>query len=401
VPDIAHQEGAVDFSIIDLGDEVLDFWRGFRSFLQDQASPEFLESAWRRDDEHDWTFHRALAARGWVAPDWPRKDGGGGLDALSSRIIALELWRRGIPDLNRVTTLQIAGAIRPWLGDELRAELYPAIAAGDVLLCQGITEPGSGSDAGAAITRAARDGGEWVIDGQKMFTTNAQNCAYCFLLTRTDPSARKHAGLTIFLVPLTTPGIRIDPVYTMGDERTNIVFYEQVRVPDRYRVGPVNQGWQVLNSQLDAEHGFNEGDVVTSGFVFLTALRRVFGEVVAWAQEAGQDGKAPADRADVRAGLAFLARQVAVAAATPEPLLRVVASDALRNCVDRCLTMIGPASLLRHGTPGAVGNGLIERTYRAAPATAIYGGTTEVFRNYVAEHLLGLPRQRPAARPSS
>jgi alkylation response protein AidB-like acyl-CoA dehydrogenase len=388
----------LDFSIIELEDEVLDFWRGFRSFLREQASPELLESAWHPDDEHDWAFHRALAAHGWVAPDWAKEVGGGGLGALSSRIIALELWHRGIPDLSRVTTLQIAGAIRPWIGDALRDELYPAIAAGDVLLCQGITEPGSGSDAAAATTRAVRDGGEWVIDGQKMFTTNAQNCAYCFLLTRTDTSAPKHAGLTIFLVPLTTPGIRIDPVYTMGDERTNIVFYERVRVPDRYRVGQVNQGWQVLNSQLDAEHGLTGSEVVTSGFVFLTTLRRMFAEVVSWAREAGPDGTRPADRRDVRAGLAFLATQVAIAAATPEPLLRVVASDALRDCVDRCLTMVGTAGLLRHGTPGAVGDGLIERVYRAAPATAIYGGTTEVFRNYVAEHLLGLPRQRPVAR---
>jgi alkylation response protein AidB-like acyl-CoA dehydrogenase len=387
----------VDFSVIELEDDVLDFWHRFRSFLREQASPEFLESAWACGDEHDWAFHRALAGHGWVAPDWPQEIGGGGLGALPSRIIALELWRRGIPDLSRVTTLQIAGAIGPWIDDELRAELYPAIAAGEVLLCQGITEPGSGSDAAAAATRAVRDAGDWVIDGQKMFTTNAQNCAYCFLLTRTDASAPKHAGLTIFLVPLTTPGIRIDPVYTMGDERTNIVSYQRVRVPDRYRVGPVNQGWQVLNSQLDAEHGLTGSEVVTSGFVFLTTLRRVFAEVAGWAQEAGPDGARPADRAEVRAGLAYLASRIAVAAATPEPLLRVVASDALRDCVDRCLTLVGAAGLLSHGTPGAVGDGLIERVYRAAPATAIYGGTTEVFRNYVAEHLLGLPRQRPRA----
>jgi alkylation response protein AidB-like acyl-CoA dehydrogenase len=388
----------VDFSVIELDEDVLEFWHQFRSFLREQASPEFLESAWASGDEHDWAFHRALAGHGWVAPDWPREIGGGGLGELPSRIIALELWQRGIPDLSRVTTLQIAGAVGPWIDDELRAELYPPIAAGEVLLCQGITEPGSGSDAAAAATRAVRDAGEWVIDGQKMFTTNAQNCAYCFLLTRTDPSAPKHAGLTIFLVPLATAGIRIDPVYTMGDERTNIVFYERVRVPDRYRVGPVNQGWQVLNSQLDAEHGLTGSEVVTSGFVFLTTLRRVFAEVSVWAQQAGADGTRPADRAEVRAGLAYVESQVAVAAATPEPLLRVVASDALRDCVDRCLTMVGPAGLLSHGTPGAVGGGLIERVYRAAPATAIYGGTTEVFRNYVAEHLLGLPRQRPTAR---
>jgi alkylation response protein AidB-like acyl-CoA dehydrogenase len=386
----------VDFSPIDLDNDTLGFWRECRAFLRTKASPELRESAWDSGDEHDWGFHHALAARGWAAPEWPARLGGGELDPMRSRILALELWNQAIPDLSRVTTIQIADAISPWASEELLAEVLPAIATGNVLLCQGITEPGSGSDAAAATTRATRDGDEWVIDGQKIFTTNAQNCAYCFLLTRTDPAARKHAGLTIFLVPLASPGVHIDPVHTMGDERTNIVFYDDVRVPDRYRVGPVNAGWQVLNSQLDAEHGLHDGDVVTSGFVFLTTLRRMFDEMLTWARTEDQDGVRPADRAEIRDGLAFVARTLAVATATPEPLQRVVASEALRESVDRCTSMLGAAAVLRHGEPGAIGDGLIERTYRAAPATSIYGGTTEVFRNYVAEQVLGLPRQRPA-----
>lgn len=391
----------MDFSTVELDEDVIGFWHEIRSFLDDHATRGSSDVAGDAEDVHDWDFHRALASRGWVAPDWPAEIGGGELEPIRSRLLALELWRRGIPDLNRVTTIQIGDAMRPWIGDELAAELYPAIAAGEVLVCQGITEPGSGSDAAAAITRATREGDDWVIDGQKMFTTNAQNCAYCFLLTRTDTSVTKHAGLTVFLVPLATPGIHIDAVHTMGGERTNIVSYESVRVPDRYRIGPENAGWKVLNSQLDAEHGLKDDDVVTAGFNFLTLLRRMVDEVLDWAQTIQPDGARPRDRPEVRAGLAELTRQLALASATPEPLLRVVASDALRAGVDRCLSMMGPQSLIRSGADGAIGSGLAELTYRTAPATAIYGGTTEVFRNYVAEHVLGLPRQRPSTRPAS
>jgi alkylation response protein AidB-like acyl-CoA dehydrogenase len=190
--------------------------------------------------------------------------------------------------------------------------------------------------------------------------------------------------------------VRIDPMYTMADERTNIVFYDGVRVADRYRVGPVNAGWEVLNSQLDAEHALFDDEVVTSGFVFLTMLRRMFDEVRAWAGVEGPDGVPPAHQTEVRDGLAFVARHIAVVAATPEPLRRVVASEALRSCAERCLSILGAAGVVRHGEPGAVTAGMVERIYRAAPATSIYGGTTEVFRNYIAEHVLGLPRQRPA-----
>jgi alkylation response protein AidB-like acyl-CoA dehydrogenase len=386
----------VDFNTIDLDAGTLEFWKELRAFLQVHATPALMESAWGNNDDHDWVFHRALAGRGWIAPDWPVELGGAGVDKVKARILSLELWNRGIPDLSRATTLQIADAIRPWVSEDLKAEVFPAIARGDVLICQGITEPGSGSDSAAAITRATpRDGG-WVIDGQKIFSTNAQNCEYCFLLTRTDPSVRKHAGLTVFLVPLSLPGIEISPIYTLGGERSNIVFYDGVELDDRYRVGPVNSGWQVLNSQLDAEHGLVEGDVITAGFVYRTMLRQLFDDVLAWAREPDDSGQRPVDRRKVREDLAVVARDVEVANATPEPLLRVVASESLRRSAERCLTMIGPQSLVRHNEPGAIRQGAVERMYRAAQATSIYGGTTEVFRNFLAERVLMLPRQRPS-----
>ncbi|MCW2529115.1 MAG: hypothetical protein JWM76_3975 [Pseudonocardiales bacterium] len=387
----------MDFSSINLDADTQSFWGEVRAFLDVHADEAVMESAWGNSDDHNWEFHRALGARGWVAPTWPTEVGGAGLDAVRARILTLELWNRGIPDLSRATTLQIAGAIRPWLNEEMIAEVFPAIGRGDVLLCQGITEPGSGSDSAAAITKATAQEGRWVIDGQKIFTTDIQNCAYCFLLTRTDPDAPKHKGLTVFLVPLTTPGIEVTPIYTLGNERTNIVFYDGVEVDDRYRIGPVNSGWQVLNSQLDVEHGLVEGDAISSGFAYLTMLRRLFEDLLAWAGTPDDRGNRPVERAPVRAAVAFVAREVAVAGATPEPLLRVVSSESLRRSAQRCLSVLGPAGAIRHGEVGAIGNGYPERMVRAAQATSIYGGTTEVFRNFVAERILNLPRQRPAS----
>ena len=118
----------------------------------------------------------------------------------------------------------------------------------------GYTEPDGGSDIAGAKTRAVRDGDEWVINGQKIFTTGAQYCQYVFLITRTDPALPKHKGLTMFLVPLNSQGIEIQALHTIGDERTNIAYYSDVRVSDRYRIGEVNNGWSVLHGPLDAEH---------------------------------------------------------------------------------------------------------------------------------------------------
>jgi alkylation response protein AidB-like acyl-CoA dehydrogenase len=265
-------------------------------------------------------------------------------------------------------------------------------------LCQGITEPGSGSDAAAAVTRAVRTSDGWVISGQKMFTTNAQNCTYCMLLARTDAAAPKHAGLTVFLVPLDSPGVEIRPIHTLGGERTNLVFYDHVLVPDSHRVGPVNDGWRVLGTQLDAEHGLTEDDLVTAGFVCADMLRELVDAGIEWASREGPDGQRPIDRDDVAEVLARAALDAEVAAITPEPMRRLLASELLNRCSARLFDLLGPASVLVHGEAGAVADGLMERRLRQGPATSIYGGTTDVFRNLIAEKLLGLPHHRLMAR---
>ena len=133
--------------------------------------------------------------------------------------------------------------------------MLPGVFSGHVRLCLGYTEPEGGSDIATCKTRAVRDGDDWVINGSKMFTTGAHNCQYVFLITNTDPDAPKHKSLTMFLVPLNSPGIEIQGIRTVDGDRTNIVYYSDVRVDDKYRLGEVNGGWTVLREPLNAEHG--------------------------------------------------------------------------------------------------------------------------------------------------
>jgi 3-oxocholest-4-en-26-oyl-CoA dehydrogenase alpha subunit len=393
----------MNFGVIKLDDETEAFWNEVRSFLSSAVTSELKEQKWGDGSVHDWDYHRALGAKGWFCYEWPIAKGGAGLEGVRARILGLELWRCGVSGLSRVTTIQIANSLRPWISDDLRQEVLPAAASGSICICQGITEPGSGSDAASASTRAVRDGDGWRIQGQKMFTTNAHNCQYCFLLTRTDLSVAKHKGLTIFLVPLDSPGIEVRGIQTLGSERTNMVFYDEVFVADRYRVGPVNDGWRVLNTQLDAEHGLTQGDLVTSGFLFSEMLRDLYDAAIEWAQQVDDRGERPLDRPEVALELARVALNVEAATIAPEPMRRLVASDLLADSASRVLDMTSPQGLLTHGVLGATGSGLFERRYREAPATAIYGGTTDIFRNMLAEKYLGLPRQRlaPEARQRS
>src|SRR6201996_3437710 len=140
---------------------------------------------------------------------------------------------------------------------ELVAKVLPGVLSGEIRLCLGYTEPDGGSDVATCKTRAAReaDGSSWVINGSKMFTSNAQNAKYVFLLTNSDPDAPKHKNLTMFLVPLDSPGVDIQGIRTVDGDRTNIVYYSDVRVDDKYRLGDVNAGWTVLREPLTTEHG--------------------------------------------------------------------------------------------------------------------------------------------------
>lgn len=238
-----------------------------------------------------------------------------------------------------------------------------------------------------------------MINGSKIFTTGAQNCQYTFLITRTDPELPKHRGLTMFLLPLANEGVEIQAMRTFGGERTNIVYYSDVRIPDRYRLGGVNDGWTVLRGPLDQEHSFGGDSAakpvggISPGAGWLHTLDKALGATITWACDTTlADGSRPIDDRMVRYRLGQVALHMEAGFATPGPMGRVKGSDALVHGAAELMDLVGPAALLSEGSPGAEVTGAIEFAHRFAQGTATYSGTVEVSHGIIAQHVLGLPR---------
>jgi len=277
----------------------------------------------------------------------------------------------------------------------LRDELKPLVASGEVRFCLGYTEPDGGSDIAGAKTRAVRDGDEWVINGQKIFTSNAQNSQYVFLITRTDPTLPKHKGLTMFLVPTSSPGFERQPLPTIGDETTNISYYSDIRLSDRYRIGEVNNGWSTLHGPLDVEHHIGEHQSKLDGGPgagYVRYLARSVEAVMGWAKDAPVGDGPLAGEAEFLAGIGHLLVEIEASACTPAAMAKIKGSDTARLGFEELIDLVGPAATLPYGADGAIGDGVIEFGHRQAQLTATPGGTVEVFRTIIAQHELGLPR---------
>jgi alkylation response protein AidB-like acyl-CoA dehydrogenase len=393
----------VDFGVIELDDEALRFWDEVREFLDEHLTDEVRENEWRTGAGMNVDFHLALGRRGWIFPTWPIEEGGAGLSEVHARILEQELAQRHEPSTTRGTTRLVIAAVRAWARGDVQAEVLPAAARGEVRMCLGYTEPDTGSDLANVKTRAVRDGDEWLINGQKMFTTGAHNCQYTFLVTRTNPDAPKHKGITMFLVPLDSPGVDIGPVHTLGGERTNMVYFDGVRVADRYRLGEVDDGWRVVTGPLNAEHGMDETgptpleESAGENRLYLDVYLEALDRLEEWACAPGPDGARPAADPLVRRRLARIAANVELAKMTPGPMGRIVGVELFIQDAVEMLDLVGPPGLLSRGEDGAVADGWFEYAHRFAQGTAIYGGTTDVHRNIIAEHFLGMPRSRPSA----
>ena len=384
-----------------LGERSDTFRDEVREFLNEHFSPDMVERAHDTGTSHNWEFHRALGAQGWIAASWPEEYGGQGRDPMEMTAMRDELRMAGVPTDGLGQTIMIARTLRAVGTEEQKQQFIPPALAGEIIFALGYTEPDSGSDVAAAKTRAVRDGDEWVIDGQKMFTTLAHEATYVFLLTRTNPDVPKHQGLTMFLVPLDSPGVEIHPVHTMGGERTNATFYSEVRVPDSLRVGEVDGGWDVMTVALTFERG---------GFA-LSEADRVWQQTVDWATATRRpDGTRVIDDPLVRERLAamrihdevarLLALRCSYVAATGAlpgvegSMHKLFYAEAMTADADELLDMLGVDGVLPHGDAEAPVDGWVEHLYRHAAVTTIYGGTSEVQRDIIASRGLGLPRSR-------
>jgi alkylation response protein AidB-like acyl-CoA dehydrogenase len=370
-----------------------------RRFLDEHLTTDVRERIHATGVYHNWDFHRARVQHGLLAPGWPEELGGQGRDPLEVQACLEEFQRAGAPTYGVGTTLMVANIIRHIGTEEQKRLIIPRALGGEILIVLGFTEPESGSDVAAAQTRAVRDGDEWLINGQKMFTTNAQEADYVFLLARTNPEVAKHKGLTTFLVPLHQPGVEIQPVFTLSGERTNLTFYSDVRVDDSLRIGEVDGGWQVMTVGLTFERsGPQGGDSV-----------RLLQAMETWASTSTDDaGRPKADDPGVKARLGraaaenevtlLLARRCAwlqSSGALPGvegSMAKLFASEALTRQSADFVDMLGPDGVRADGDPAAVAGGIAEYYLRFAMGTTIYGGTSEIQRNIIAQRGLGLPR---------
>jgi alkylation response protein AidB-like acyl-CoA dehydrogenase len=335
---------------------------------------------------------------------WPEEFGGRGLGPFESTVISQEMEHARRTTHAMSVTSMVGQTLIEFGSDELKREVLPRMISGEAICSLGFTEPGSGSDVAAAVTRAEADGDEWVINGQKMFTSGANIAQYVFLLTRTNPEARKHRALTMFLVPLDTPGIEIQPIYTLSNERTNATYYSDVRIPDRYRIGPVDGGWAVLGHALHLEHG-SGGDVGST-----QEMEDMIEATVDWARRRKRGGALAIDhdhvrevlgRADAAAEItAALGRRQLWLGANGRPdrgegsMVAAFKKDAMIDVSSKLMDLTGPDGLLERGVEGALEQGAVEFGYRLAAANAIYGGTAEILKSIVAQAALGLPRSR-------
>jgi 3-oxocholest-4-en-26-oyl-CoA dehydrogenase alpha subunit len=382
----------MDFSAVPLTEDQQAFAEEVRAFLDEHLTDKVKAGLRERSSTYDESLYLALGAKGWLFPRWRKEDGGAGLDDVRVKILETELP----PNVMLGTTALCWPAVEKEGEPSLRDELKPGVANGTVRIAQGYTEPDGGSDIANAKTRAVRDGDEWVINGQKIFTSNAQFATHVFLITRTDPSLPKHKGMTMFLVPTSSPGFERQPLPTIGDETTNVSFYSDIRLADRYRIGEVNNGWSVLHGPLDAEHSMGAAasklDDASIGTGLMQYLDRGVKAAVGWAKDA-PDGDGPMiDDKPFLAGLGHIVVEMEAATCTPGPMGRVMGSDVARLACEQLIDLIGPQATLPYGAEGAIGDGAIEFAHRDAQHTATPGGTTEVFRTIIAQHDLGLPR---------
>ncbi|MGW4365855.1 acyl-CoA dehydrogenase family protein [Nocardia takedensis] len=387
----------MDFSRVELSAEDQEFLDEARAFLATHVTDDVRRRDRETGDNFDEAVHLALAADGRLKAELASEEEGG-LGRLRRRLWDLEKRRVHIPWVTWGTTAIVAKSVRDFGTPELQAEVLPGIERGEVRLCLGYTEPEGGSDVATCKTRAVRDGEHWVINGSKMFTTGAHNCRYVFLITNTDPEATsKHKSLTMFLVPLDTPGIEIQGIRTVDGDRTNIVYYSDVRVEDKYRLGEVNGGWAVLMGPLNEEHGVVGAEVDGLQDISImahqgTMFAKSVDEVVAIAGRPGPDGRRPLDDASVAYRLGRGIAKLEAALSAPHMFGRVALAQTMRDISPDLMDILGPAAALPVDTEGAADNGGMEYIYRWAPLCGIYGGTLEVFRNMIAQHVLGLGR---------
>ncbi|KHO27456.1 acyl-CoA dehydrogenase [Mycolicibacterium setense] len=385
----------MDFSVVELSAEDEAFRAEVREFLARVVTEDVIRRDRETGDNFDEGVHLALGAAGYLEKEW-KTEADGGFSRVRRRIWELEKRRAEVPWVTWGTTAMVARSVAKFASPEIRDDVLRGVFDGTVRLCLGYTEPEGGSDVATCKTRAVRDGDQWVINGSKMFTTGAHNCQYVFLITNTDPEAPKHKSLTMFLVPLDSEGIEIQGIRTVDGDRTNIVYYSDVRVDDKYRLGDVNGGWTVVREPLDAEHGAVAA--ADDGLADVAIMMHQAGFMAeALDNVAALVGRSGAvDDGSVAYRLGRSVARMEASLSSPSIFGRVALAQTMRDIAPDLMDIAGSVAALPIGADGGADD-RSEYVYRFAPLVGIYGGTLEVFRNMIAQHVLGLGKPNYSA----
>jgi alkylation response protein AidB-like acyl-CoA dehydrogenase len=387
--------------------ELSDAERAFEAelerFLQEHQSPEVMD---RHPEQLSQTvdtppkraFMRALGERGWLGMSWPREYGGAERPGIYDFVLTEALSRYGAPQPGKGVGIVGKTLIRHG-NEKLKQFFLPRIMRGEIEFAIGYSEPNSGSDAASMQLRAEKAPGGWKLNGQKIWTTSAHFADWYWVGARTDPQAKKHAGITLFLIEMKHPGLTVRPTWTIGEERTNEVFFDDVFVSDDFVVGELNRGWTYICEALDLER---------FAMMPVGPLEKKVEALCDWVATAERDDRPLRQDPVVRRTIALILAQLEVA----RGLQRRVVSEAVKGRVptvessmykafmtelgqrvaNHALDIMGAAGQLRAGEPEAPLGGRFERSYRYTVVDTIGGGTSEIQKNVIARRGLGLPQ---------
>jgi alkylation response protein AidB-like acyl-CoA dehydrogenase len=376
-------------------------WRGLGAL--EQVDAEVFTTEWRR----------TLAKNQMIGITWPVEYGGRGLTKLHQVVLAEEFAKAGVPIYRAADTTSIkmlGNTLIAWGTDEQKAKYMPDIVSGDATWVQGYSEPEAGSDLAGLKLRAERDGDDWVLNGQKIWTSRGMEGTGVFTLARTDPAAAKHRGISFILCELPNPGIEVRPIRTLtGDDEFCEVFYTDARVPVSNTIGPINDGWKVANSLLGLERG---EEAATNPIFFRAELDRV----IQLARDSGR-----INDPIIRDRLAWCHTKVEIMRVLGYRILTQVLRDGKigpeasisklywseyhQVVTNLAIELLGANAMVRAGRkpykhfradePGASNstNSWIDVLLMNARSGTVYAGTSQVQRNILAENILGLPKE--------
>jgi 3-oxocholest-4-en-26-oyl-CoA dehydrogenase alpha subunit len=383
--------------------EQLEFVREVEEFLDANDDPEVFDVTRENmaqivDTPLRRKFMAKVGEQGWLGITWPEEYGGKNGEGIYEYLLNEALAARGGPQIGKGVGI-IGKTIISRGSEQLKQEFLPKILRNEVEFAVGYSEPNAGSDAASMQLKATRDGDGWRLNGQKTWTTSAHFAEWYWVGGRTDPES-KHAGITLFLVPIDQPGITVNAIWTMGDERTNEVFLNDVFVPDDYVVGEVGRGFQYISEALDLER---------FTMFTLSPMQQRFEVLVEYVRTTRRDGVLLKDDPVIRQRLAQLATQLEVArvmglkfvfesskggaAPTAEASeYKLFATELSKRLANASMDIAGPGSQLRVKTEEAPMAGRSESTYRYTVIDTIGGGASEIQKNIIARRKLGLPK---------